>query len=413
MKKSSMLAAAALLVIAVGAPLTGPGGIRTPLGVAVAVAATPPATENPCAPPSKITGSFSEVAWQLLVAATCPVNNKKYPFVVWENWIEQAQMYPANPNRGLEVPNANGPSTTHTLHESPFALARNIPSVKIPGLLGGADQNCNKAGKPPKDQPKLVICEEVRLNGAAEDYVAGNGFWKRAGQTAAAVAGEKIQFPSPAVEYKADWIQTSSLIDLKTKQPFSNDCTKLPSSWTNKIHVEMVHGNCFALAGMHLISKLLDQWIWATFEPQFPTTNPFRCKVLGCIDTFGSTPAMTDGTFPTQQTKRLNDLMNAAGLAPEWHNYRLDAVQTGFLSPGLLGNSIIEGENVGMPLSQSSCISCHAVSSIENNGTDGITLLNTNPVGFPKPLPSNAWIRRDFVWSMFLACPNGAQKCAK
>ena len=44
----------------------------------------------------------------------------------------------------------------------------------IEGLLGAPDQNCNKAGKPPANQPKLVICEEVRLNGAVEDYLAGN-----------------------------------------------------------------------------------------------------------------------------------------------------------------------------------------------------------------------------------------------
>jgi hypothetical protein len=415
MKKSGMLTAAALLLTVVAAPWTG--GIRTPLGVTIANAATPPATENPCAPPSKIAGSFSEIAWQLLVAATCPVNSDKYPFVVWENWIEQNQMYPANPANGLVVPNANAEpasAPTHLLHESSFTLARHPELAhKVPGLLGGADQNCNKAGKPPKDQPNLVICEEVRLNGAAEDYIAGNTFWKRDGQKDAAIAGTKIQFPTPAIEYKSDWIQTSSMVDPKTKLPLSKNCSKLPKSWAGKIHVEMVNGNCFALAGMHLISKLLDQWIWATFEPQFNTTNPFRCTVLGCIDTFGSVPAMVDGSSRNGQTisMRLKQLMQAANLAPEWLNYRLDAVQTGFFNPGLSGNSIIEGENVGMPLSQASCISCHAVSSIKTDGTDGITLLTNNPVGAPKPLPSPAWIRRDFVWSMFLACPKGAQNC--
>ena len=59
---------------------------------------------------------------------------------------------------------------------------------------------------------------------------------------------------------------------------------------------------------------------------------------------------------------------------------------------------------------QASCISCHAVSSIESNGTDGINILaalSTPPVGEPAPLPSSAWIRRDFVWSLGEACPNG------
>ena len=112
----------------------------------------------------------------------------------------------------------------------------------------------------------------------------------------------------------------------------------------------------------------------------------------------------------TQLTRELEALMDAANLAPEWRNYRLDAVQTDFFAPKLLGNSIIEGENVGMNLTQASCISCHAVSSVKSDGTDGINLLaamTTPPVGFPQPLPSNAWIRRDFVWSLGEACPNG------
>jgi len=45
---------------------------------------------NPCAVPNEVGASFEEAAWQIFVAATCPVNNDQYPFVVWENWIEQA-----------------------------------------------------------------------------------------------------------------------------------------------------------------------------------------------------------------------------------------------------------------------------------------------------------------------------------
>ena len=160
---------------------------------------------------------------------------------------------------------------------------------------------------------------------------------------------------------------------------------------------------------MHLISKLIDKWIWATFEPQNSVTNPFRCQVLGCNDPFGSKPAKSNGAN-TQLAPALKKLMDAAGLAPEWYNYRLDGVQTDFFRPKLLGSSIIEGENVGMNLKQASCISCHTVSSVESNGTDGINLLaalNPPPTGFPPPLPSKTWIRRDFVWSLGLACPNG------
>ena len=89
---------------------------------------------------------------------------------------------------------------------------------------------------------------------------------------------------------------------------------------------------------------------------------------------------MTHGT-PTALTPQLMALMTAANLAPEWFNYRLDGVQTGYFQPKLLGNSVIEGENAEVPLTQASCITCHSVSSVKNDGTDGITLLTSNPSG--------------------------------
>ena len=52
---------------------------------------------NPCAVPNEIGDSIEETAWQIWVAATCPVNADQYPFVVWENWIEQSQLYPRRP----------------------------------------------------------------------------------------------------------------------------------------------------------------------------------------------------------------------------------------------------------------------------------------------------------------------------
>ena len=55
---------------------------------------------NPCAVPNEIGDSIAETAWQIWVAATCPVNDNQYPFVVCENWIEQSQLYPNDPSEG-------------------------------------------------------------------------------------------------------------------------------------------------------------------------------------------------------------------------------------------------------------------------------------------------------------------------
>jgi hypothetical protein len=401
-KRITVLLIASLLLTAGIVPWPFAGLL---LGVGSAVADD--STANPCAPPAQISATISQTAWQLWIAATCPVNSNKYPYVVWENWIEQAQMYPPKPSGGLIVPNAaaaSGGISLHSLHGSPLTMIKHPKlATTVPGLLGGADESCNKAGNPPKSQPNLILCEEVRLNGATADYIAGNNLWNREGQALTAAYAEEIAFPAPAVEIKADWIELSSI---------GLNCKSLPAGFAGSIHIETINGNCFALAGMHLISKLLDKWIWATFEPQNTTTNPNRCVVLGCTDAFGSNPVTTHGA-KTQLTNQLAALMYAANLARQWFNYRLDGVQVGFYAPKLLGNSIIEGENAAVPLTQSSCITCHDVSSIKSNGADGITLLMSNPVGAPAPLPSIAWIRRDFVWSLSEACLHSPfQTCA-
>ena len=334
-----------------------------------------------CDPPSKIVGSPVQTAWRLWVAAHCPVNADRYPYVVWENWLEQGPMYPADPSRGLVVPNAGAGTGPHTLRGSMLGSINGLP--------------VDPATQCTLSKSNRIICEEVRLNGAQEDLIAARGLWNRAGQQGLAAAGGGIQFPKAAVEIKSDWIALSS-------------CDDPPSG----VHVERIDGNCFALAGMHLISKLKNNWIWATFEPQNLTTNPERCVVLGCKDPFGSRPPVSRGGPDgfTELSPKLANLMTSANLAQEWRNYRLDGVQTAFVGaagkPTLLGNSIIEAENAGVPLDQSSCISCHAVSSVSANGTDGITLLTSNPVGRPKPLPAADWIRRDFVWSLSAACFN-------
>ena len=78
------------------------------------------------------------------------------------------------------------------------------------------------------------------------------------------------------------------------------------------------------------LRRLIDKWVWATFELQNDVTNPQRCVVLECRDKWGSNPATTSGAA-TQLTPSLSDLMTQANLAPEWKNYRLDGVQIDYL----------------------------------------------------------------------------------
>jgi hypothetical protein len=178
---------------------------------------------------------------------------------------------------------------------------------------------------------------------------------------------------------------------------------------------------CYALAGIHINSKLDPNWIWATWEPQDDAINPMRCFELGCNDPFGATPAVLPAhqgkprKRPTSnQTSAITALMKKAGLAPEWFNYRLDGVQAEYVDkqnkPTLLGNSVTEAESVGLNLKQASCITCHNVSSVTSQGAEGAALLGgpppIRPIGLPDkwpPLLGSPYIRRDFVWTFVVS----------
>ncbi len=369
-----------------------------PLAISPVYAATTAsdASSSACQFPMQAASSPEQTAWQIFTAATCPVNKAQYPYVVWETWNEQHQVYPASGGTAKALTAAT--ATNRQFFKS--ALAQIIEARKHGGkvnALMAPTQGCTVS-----TTTKRTICEEVRINPIMVNWLQAGNLTTRKGQTIAAQQYADIEMPPPSVEIKADWIQLPS-------------CTNPPQG----VHIEQVGSTCYELAGMHLISKLLNQWIWATFEAQNLTSNPMRCRVLGCNDSWGSLPATSKGGPGgiTQLTGALQALMQQANLAPEWQNYRLDGAQINFLDGTgnitLLGNSIIEAENAGVPLNQASCISCHAVSSVKSNGTDGITLLTSNPVGVPVALPDDTWIRRDFLWSASLACPGSPfQTCA-
>jgi hypothetical protein len=356
------------------------------------------AQSSACAFPTAPAATTEETAWRLFVAANCPGSGAK---VVWENWIEQSQLYPASAG-GIAALNAR---PAKRLHGSPLARALSGQLRGLRALLTPSTDCGNMRGPPPNVIKNAIICEEARLNPDAATFVTSNNYQVRSGQTAAAQKGTDIEFPKPAIEVKVDWIPGTDF-----KPPFT--CSNPPKG----VHVEEIEGTCYALAGMHISSKLTKNWIWATFEPQSMLTNPLRCITFGnCNDPWGSNPATSSGGAAgfTQLTPALQSLMTQANLAPEFLNYRLDGVQTDFTTangaPTFLGNSVIEGENVGMKKNTASCITCHSESAIQKTGTDNIRFL-TAKVGPAFKVPPG-WIARDFVWSMALACPGGIQSC--
>ena len=343
--------------------------------------AEPPAKQEEVARPAAgDTDGAAAYAWSLFVQAVRPSGGS----LTFETWTEQCQLNP-------KAANCPSPSLaegkTRTLHGSALALAKRGKAAKSGATQGGIEcQGMQTTALPvyPPTQPpttypppKNVIpsaqfCEEVFVNADEATFVKQNGLLTLTGQqTYGKAHGNAITFPYTAIEIKADWVPTTS---------FANPTFQCPDP-TNKLYTETINGTCYALVGLHISSKVLPDWLWATFEPASSFTNPNRCDrnlYSTCFDPWGTTSKVPYGKGTTvPQSPQLQQLMASANLNRAFNNYYLTGVQTQFVNgKGAaipLGNSFTEF-NAGVNPGQASCITCHRYAYF-----DGFTGSRTQP----------------------------------
>ncbi|MGM9514256.1 hypothetical protein ACS5PK_08390 [Roseateles sp. DB2] len=359
-----------------------------------------------------------ETAWQLFVAAHCTVNTPAGQKLNWETWTEQTCWL--NPSAPGCKSGEEKKRFSHAI--SLLATRGKLATPAATGGLPGCQTMTTKSSQTPKSLLPFVpgnlsanpqFCEEVYVNAAEAAFVTappggkpGATLTTRVGQADyIATTGKPLDFPKEAVEIKADWIAASSL----NAASFFNCSDKKPAG----VYVQTIDGVCYALVGVHISSKLYPNWLWATFEPQSPLTNPNRCKpslYSSCNDPWGSNPALSTGQA-TAATKNLTNLMDQAGLAPEFRNYRLVGTQTQYEQPlsskGKLGNSFVEFNARVLP-QQASCITCHGYAAINvalhppgtgNGGPIGNGPSIGKPV-IPPTIPGRHWEPVDFSWML-------------
>jgi|GEM_PF-845693 len=382
-----------------------------------------------CTLPTAPAATPEQTAWQIFAAVNCTDSSGK---LAWESWTEQTCIIdPAT--KGC----SDKGNRAHTLHQSVLLrtkLADLSPrtSAALRGTAAQGDPNnrlnndCNAMTTTGPYAPGnlasgAVFCEEVYVNSAELNFIDVPGgsstpnLRTHNGQAAYINTKAAIQFPTDAIELKIDWIPVTSLALVENQPVF--DCTHKPKG----VYVEEIEGTCYALAGVHISSKLYPNWLWATFEPQYATTNPNRCKsnlYSKCVDHWGSNPGVLDNpskdNTPTTATSELTaaaqNLLKSAGLNEVFFNYRLIGAQTEYAdsktnTPGLLGNSFTEF-NAGVPALQASCITCHAnavlnagVKPAQVNG-NGSAFPGFPAVGYPVlPAPTpGQWNPLDFSW---------------
>jgi hypothetical protein len=328
--------------------------------------------------------------WELFVAISKPANNGTND-ALWETWVAEDDVF--------GDPNATPvwPGTTPQLQHKPKKL-KAITQLKI--ALEEAQrqprrQPKRKKGTRPLPQfipPQTGSGEEVRMNKPTFDFIVANNLWYIEGQVSAFDNGAKIDFPTDSKEIKAIW------------QPITEE-QKPRFHW----QPNPLDGNKpYGLVALHVISKDLPNWTWATFEQM---DNPNRCKILRCHDSFGIT---SNG----EVSAALLAMFKNAGLGSDWQYYRLDGSQTDFTDaagiPALLGDSITEDGFV----STSSCLTCHARSTIGPTAAGQkanrlAVFQSTSPLESYNGTPNPSWffgdptkpatrkyLQLDFLWSL-------------
>ena len=315
-------------------------------------------------PESQYGPSFAYLAWNLFLQAMAPTDGS----LTFETWTEQCELSPnmiGCPSAAsvAAAAKAGGNGKVRMLHGSPLARA-----MKMAGSDCSAMTTTPVGGYPPPSNltRNATYCEEVFVNPVEAEFVK-RFLTTLAGQkTYGNLRNRAINFPGTgtndtrldidSVELKADWVPVTS---------FNNPTFTCPDP-TNSLYTETINGTCYALVGIHISSKTMLNWLWATFEPNSNVTNPNRCdpKLYGaCFDPWGTTSSQPYGKGQTaQQSPELRQAMAAAQLNPAFNNYFLTGVQTEFVDsygkPTQLGNSFVEF-NQGVPPGKSSCITCH------------------------------------------------------
>lgn len=368
---------------------------RTTQATLLTLALLLPAAPTWAADPDPAMSNPDQFSWELFVKANAPAASQGNNNVMFETWAADGDTFTQDPK---------WPGTT----PSPKVL-------KVPALIA-------RAPRQPGLQPSVLPggSEEVRRNKTTFDFIVTNKLYLTSGLVAAFKSGTPISFPINSIEVKANWKPVTAGMD------------------TSTYHVNTASdGKKYALVSMHIISKVVPNWTWATFEHK---DNAGRCDYMGCSDKFGAVVPFVapkrplGGQYPAcAKTTALKKMFTDGKLDAVFDNYCLKGSQTDFTDPtGLavrVGNSVTEKGFVA----QSSCMTCHGRAAVDatgkpttfagfdlvsaslplfqNSGNGAVGPINSNwywiaggPPSYPSLLGEGDLARialaADFVWSV-------------
>jgi len=246
-------------------------------------------------------------------------------------------------------------------------------------LLEGGSPSCGMNNK-----------EITHLNPTLVNFLHSENLWNKVGIKKYIADGKKIVMPQGAIEIKTNWVEATQ--------------SSNPGFYT----MVDASGSTWKLVAMHLISKQLPNWTWATFEHK---DNPCYNQYLDTQDSFG---------FPNNSStpsSNLSQVFSHYGVNTSIaSNYRLVGAMIDFTDdtgrPIILGNSVTEN---GFQTT-SSCITCHARATVTSEANPALSVFDSNNQSFNGPLKPEWYFNSngdqisfttDFMWSMvFCAAPD-------
>jgi len=342
--------------------------------------------------------SSDQVAWEVFTLIASPAGQPGRKSVVFETWASDQDLYATNPPVWPPV------TAPKKLQPSLLDTAKAAHSQRLLAIAPGTP--C-KVPRPPGvgnfPPSPACIAEEVRRNWDTFQFVVSNNLNTTAGLVAAFSNPVPISLPSGAIEVKADWVKVSDM--LKWIPALTSPEQVRTLYYTSTATVSGIADE-YALVGLAMSSKQISDWVWMTFEHQL---SPGRCDTIGCHDAFGAVaanvqPASQPNTNYGEcaKTPQLLAMLTAASIDKVWLNYCLKGSQITFgtaTAPTLLGNSVIERINAGVPLNKSSCITCHSYASFDQKGAPNFDGLD-DFTGPTNPQLLQGFKTNDFLWGI-------------
>lgn len=243
-------------------------------------------------------------------------------------------------------------------------------------------------GQSPSSDTAQFVRFQLLMSEATFDYILDKQVYNVNGQEALTA---DLDFPAQAWELKTSWLWIGDNSTFKA-QLESDGYYIVQAYFADDDNADDYTVGYAALSGMHVINKLVDDWVWATFEnthnSKYTITNGFPAE------------PMTNKTGPTENAITANSEYQAS--YPFLANYELIGVQWNFDEPPeLLANSQMESAFQ----SRSSCIDCHFTAAYSpQQGYFNFATKTDGGILYPtEKTPDEAFAgfqKLDFVWSL-------------